>query len=244
LKTECNSFGYSKADIGIIMLDTLFPRIPGDIGNPDTFPFPVRYEIVQGASPKRVVKETDELLIEPFRQAALRLARHRVKAVAAGCGFLAAFQRELADAVDIPVFSSSLLQVPMAHCATGHRRKVGILTASAGSLKEKHLRGAGIQDVPMVIVGMEEAEEFTNVFIKGKRSLDRGKIQNEMIQAARKLSESDKEIGAVVLECTNMPPYANAVQKVLNLPVFDVVTMIQHIHNSLKRPCFPTGWNR
>jgi aspartate/glutamate racemase len=226
--------GSSDASIGIIMLDTAFPRIPGDIGNPATFPFPVRYEVVRGAFPQRVVLEGAEGLIAPLMDAARCLARKGVKAIAAGCGFLAAFQRELADAVEIPVFSSSLLQVGMAYTAINRRSKVGVLTADSRALTEKHFRGAGIQNIPMEVVGMENAEEFTAVFIKGKTHLDSGKVRKEMILAAEKLSKSGAEIGAIVLECTNMPPYANVVQEVLNVPVFDVVTMIRYVHASIE----------
>jgi len=227
------------ASIGILMLETDFPRVPGDIGNPETFPFPVSYRIVQGASPQRVVQEADRRLLEPFEEAARSLEKEGVQAIATGCGFLAAFQRELADAVGIPVFSSSLLQVGMVYNSINRRRKVGVLTADAGALTEKHFRGVGIQDIPMVVVGMEDAEEFTAVFIKGKKHLDSEKIREEMILAAEKLRKCGDEIGAVVFECTNMPPYAKAVQDVLNVPVFDVVTMLRHVHATLKRRIFP-----
>jgi Asp/Glu/hydantoin racemase len=230
--------GSCDAPIGIIMLETSFPRVPGDIGNPWTFPFPVRYRVVRGASPQRVVREADRRLIEPFKEAARSLEKQGVKAIAAGCGFLAAFQRELADAVGIPVFSSSLLQVGMVYASINRRRKVGILTADSRALTERHFTGAGIRDIPMVVVGMEDAEEFTAVFMNGKQSMDSEKVRKEMILAAEHLGKSGDEIGAVVLECTNMPPYAKSVQEVLDVPVFDVVTMIHHVHACLERRNF------
>jgi aspartate/glutamate racemase len=216
--------------IGIIMLDTRFPRIPGDIGNPATFSFPVRYEVVKGASPERVVLEADPRLLLPFVEAAHSLERDGVKAIATSCGFLALFQRELAEAVDIPVFSSALMQVHLAHAAISRRRKVGVLTAHAGSLTERHLRGVGIQDIPLVVRGMEDAAEFPRVFVEGQTRLDREKVGLEMVRAAERLAGDHPEIGALVLECTNMPPYAQAVQAVVNVPVFDVVTMVRLAH--------------
>lgn len=229
---------YDGAAIGIIMLDTVFPRIPGDIGNASTFSFPVRYKIVQGASPQRVVKEADSRLLEPFIAAAQSLEKEGVKAIATSCGFLAIFHLELVNAVDIPVFSSSLLQVHMAHAMINRRRKVGVLTARAQSLTDRHFAGVGIQDIPMVVMGMEDAEEFTSVFIEGKPSLDPEKVRKEMVRAAEKLAKYHPDIGALVLECTNMPPYAKAIQEVLKMPVFDVVTMIRYIHASLERQEF------
>lgn len=226
------------AAIGIIMLDTVFPRIAGDIGNADTFSFPVRYQVVKGASPQRVVKEADPRLLEPFMEAARGLEKEGVKAIATSCGFLAIFQRELADAVDIPVVSSSLLQVPMAYAMINRRQKVGVITARAQSLTDRHFAGVGIRDIPLVVMGMEDAEEFTGAFLEGKRSLDPEKVRKEMVGAAQKLAASHPEIGAIVLECTNMPPYAKAVQEVLKVPVFDVVTLIRYVHASLERQEF------
>jgi aspartate/glutamate racemase len=226
------------ATIGIIMLDTVFPRIPGDIGNPDTFDFPVRYQVVRGASPQRVVKEADPRLLEPFIDAARGLEKEGVKAIATSCGFLAIFQRELADAVKIPVLSSSLLQVPLAYALINRRQRVGVLTARAQSLTDRHLAGVGIRDIPLITMGMEEAEEFTGAFIEGKPSLDPEKVRKEMVGAAQRLVHAHPEIGALVLECTNMPPYAQAVQAVMKIPVFDVVTLVRLIHASLERQTF------
>ena len=232
-ETEVKKTG--REAIGIIMLDTVFPRIPGDIGNPLTFPFPVRYQVVRGASPRRVVKDADERLLEPFVEAARSLEREGVKAIATSCGFLAMFHRELADAVEIPVFSSSLLQVPMAYAMINRRRKVAILTARAASLTNRHFAGVGIRDIPVVVMGMEDAEEFTAAFIDGKPSFDPEKVRKEMIRAAERMALLHPEIGALVLECTNMPPYARAVQQVLNVPVFDAVTLVRYVHSILER---------
>ncbi|MDD8013327.1 MAG: aspartate/glutamate racemase family protein [Acidobacteriota bacterium] len=227
-----------RAAVGIIMLDTVFPRILGDIGNAETFSFPVRYRVVRGASPQRVVREADVRLLEPFIEAARSLEREGVRAIATSCGFLAIFQRELADAVQIPVLSSSLLQVPLAHAMINRGQKVGILTASARSLTDRHLAGVGIRDIALVVMGMEDAEEFTGAFIEGKATLDSGKVRKEMVAAARRLADDHPEVGALVLECTNMPPYARAVQEVLKIPVFDVVTLVRHVHASLERQAF------
>jgi Asp/Glu/hydantoin racemase len=223
---------YGEA-IGIIMLDTVFPRIPGDIGNASTFPFPVRYLTVEGASPQRVVKEADPALLQPFIAAAKQLERDGVKAIATSCGFLAIFQREIADAVDIPVYSSSLLQVPIAHAALSKNRVVGIMTARAQSLTARHLAGAGIQHIPTMIAGMEDAPAFTETFLGGNPYLDVAKVNAEMVGTAEKLVREHPEVGAIVLECTNMPPYARSVQAAVGLPVFDVVTMIKYAYATL-----------
>ncbi len=157
---------------GIIMLETVFPRIPGDVGNPHTFSFPVLHKVVKGANPTRVVKDADPLLLQLFIDAAGDLERKGVKAIATSCGFLAVFHRELVHAVNVPVFTSSLLQVHSAQAIIKKGQKVGIITASKQSLTRKHLVGVGIESYPMVIIGMDETEEFAAVFIEGKKTVD------------------------------------------------------------------------
>lgn len=222
--------GDRAAAIGIIMLDTVFPRIPGDVGSPDTFDFPVVHEVVRGASPRRVVLESDPRLLAPFVAAARRLEAQGVRAITTSCGFLAIFHRELVAAVGVPVFTSSLLQVHLAQALLRPGQKVGILTARKPSLTVGHLAGVGIQNYPLAIEGMEAAEEFSSVFIGGKSTLDADLCREEVASAARRLQAAHPEIGAIVLECTNMPPYRHAVQAATGLPVFDAVTLVHHAH--------------
>lgn len=101
--------------VGIILLNTRFPRIPGDIGNAGTFGFPVLYSVVEDASPHRVVREKAEGLLEPFIAAARGLVEEGARAITTSCGFLAIFQPEIAASVPVPVFTSSLIQLPMVH---------------------------------------------------------------------------------------------------------------------------------
>jgi len=221
----------TKPAIGVLMLETTFPRIPGDVGNPGTFAFPVIYKTVRGASPQKVVIGADAELIENFISAGQALVSRGVKAITTSCGFLALFHRQLVDALPVPVFTSSLLQVHMAQAVIHKDQKVGIITARKQSLTEKHYRSVGIEHHPIAVIGMEDAEEFSAVFIEGKTTLDEAKCQNEMEIAAIKLKEKHPDIGAIVLECTNMPPYSFAIQRVTGLPVFDVVTMVNYAHS-------------
>ena len=223
---------------GIIMLDTVFPRIPGDIGNPDTFDFPVLYEVVEGADARRVVKDADVSLLKPFINAGKILENRGVDAIGTSCGFLSIFHRELADALDVPVFSSSLQQVPLVHQTISTGQKIGIMTVRKQSLTRRHLEGVGIESYPLVIVGMDDTEEFSAVFIDGKTTMDEERCRSEMKTAAKRLITRHPEVGAIVLECTNMPPYARDVQDVTGRPVFDVVTMINYGYAALQRPFF------
>jgi len=214
--------------IGILMLETVFPRILGDVGNAFTFDFPVRYLTVRGANSRRVIKEADPTLLTPFIDGAKELEQSGCGAVTTSCGFLAMFQREMAAAVKIPVLTTSLLQVPFVSSFMAPDQKIGIMTARASSLTEKHFDGAGMQGYNYAIQGMDEYPEFTDVFIEGKSTLDVHQAEAEMVDGAHKLVKTYPEIGAIVFECTNMPPFAHAVQKAVNLPVFDIVTMIRY----------------
>src|SRR5574342_177807 len=147
-----NQYGFT---VGILMLDTRFPRIPGDMGNAATFDFPVRYHRVPGASPDRVVRQGQREILPAFIEGARFLEREGVRAVTTNCGFLAKFQPELAAAVSIPVFTSSLMLVPLVQRMLPPGRTVGILTVNAASLGPEHLAGAGIAPaLPLVVAGL------------------------------------------------------------------------------------------
>ena len=224
--------------IGVIMLDTVFPRIPGDVGNRDTFSFPVEYKVVTGANPTRVVKAADPLLLQDFIDAAVALERKGLRAITTSCGFLAIFLQELVKAVNVPIFTSSLLQVHWAQAIIKKDQKVGIITASKQSLTVEHLVGVGIQSYPMAIIGMDNSEEFAAVFIEGKKSINVDKARQEMVTAAQSLLGDHPDVGVIVLECTNMPPYAKDIQQVTGLPVFDMVTMINYAYAAVLKQDF------
>jgi len=225
-------------DLGILMLDTRFPRIPGDIGNARSFPFPVRYRKVAGASPKRVVEEGDLTLLEPFIAAARELEAEGVKAITTSCGFLAMFQKEMAAAVGIPLFTSSLLQIPFLYGLFGRRGEIGVITARAASLGEKHFSQCGASGLPLAIAGLDESPEFTRIFLDRTDPsvvpvLDRDLAEAEVRAVAGNLVEEHPEIEFIVLECTNLPPFRQAVQETTGKPVFDIITLARYIHSGL-----------
>jgi hypothetical protein len=220
--------GYTNygQDIGILMLDTVFPRLVGDIGNARTFPFPVRYKIVRGALPTRVVEQNDERLLAAFIEGARELAADGVKAITTSCGFLAVYQRELAAAVDVPVFTSSLLQVPVVEKTLEPGRPVIIVTANRERLTPRHLAGAGIEYGRHIIFGLEDKPEFYTTFVRQKTTLDVALLQREMEEAAREIASRFPAAGALVLECTNLPPFRRIFARVCGRPVYDILSLI------------------
>ena len=220
--------------IGILMLDTQFPRIVGDMGNALTFDFPVRHHRVSGATPDLVVRRSAQDLLPAFVEGARVLESEGVRAITTNCGFLAKFQGEMAEAVRIPVFTSSLMLVPLVHRMLPPRRAVGILTVDASSLTREHFAGAGMgPDIPVVVAGLEEEKEFSRVLLDDLLTLDVEAAREEHVRVARRLHADHPEVGAIVLECTNMPPYRADVQRVTGLPVFDIVTLVRMVHDAL-----------
>lgn len=230
--------------LGVLMLETVFPRIPGDVGNGFTFDFPVRYHTVKGASIARAVQAGDPALLQPFIEGARILEEAGCQAITTSCGFLIMFQKELAEAVNVPVLTSSLLQVPYVARMLPPRKKVGILTARAASLGARHFQSAGMENVSIAIKGMDQCPEFTRAFIMNEPVMDPEVVELEMVEAARSLVEAEPDIGALVLECTNMPPYAHAVQRATGLAVYDVFTLINHTVDALLRRPFDNIFTR
>ena len=228
-----NQYGFT---VGILMLDTKFPRIPGDMGNALTFPFPVRYQRVAGADPDLVVRRGAAGLLPAFIEGAQALEREGVGAVTTNCGFLVKYQRELAGSVSVPVFTSSLLMVPLVHRMLPPGRRVGILTVNGASLGAEHLDAAGIRsDIPIAVAGLETEKEFTRVLLGDELELDVDAARDEHLRVARRLISEHPDVGALVLECTNMPPYRADLQLATGLPVFDITTLVRMVHDAVKQ---------
>ena len=218
---------YGQA-LGVLMLDTRFPRPPGDVGNALTWPFPTQYRIVKGASQSRIMgSEPDPTLLEPFLEAARDLEAHGVRAITTSCGFLAAFQQELAAAVSVPVLSSSLLQVPLVSRLLRPDQKVGVLTERP-HLTERHFRGVGWspETVPVVVKSLPPDAVFPTVFIDNGLESDTAILEREMVTFAERVAREHPEVGALVLECTNFVPYSQAMRRATGLPVYDLYTLV------------------
>jgi Asp/Glu/hydantoin racemase len=222
------------APLGILMLEARFPRIPGDMGNATTWPFPVLYRVVKGASPERVVLQGAAGLLPLFLEAAAELVSFGAEAITTNCGFLSLFQREIAAHVRVPVATSSLIQVPWVQATLPPGKRVGVVTVSGSSLTPEHLAAAGVAaDTPFV--GTEDGEEFFRVLIRGeKENMDVALAARDILEAGRTLMRRHPDIGAIVLECTNMPPYAHALRETLGVPVFDIYSLITWLHAGIR----------
>jgi len=213
------------AAVGILMLESRFPRIPGDVGNAGTWPFPVLYKVVAGASPERVVRGNVEGLLEPFLDAARELVKTGADGITTNCGFLSLFQEELAAAAGVPVAASGLMQVPWVQSVLPPGKRVGILTVSEPTLTERHLDCAGVPaDTP--VGGTEGGREFSRAILGDELELDVDLARRDLLDAGRTLFGKHADIGALVLECTNMVPYAADLAFDLGLPVYDFYSFV------------------
>jgi len=220
------------AAVGILMLETRFPRIPGDMGHAATWPFPVLYRVVREATPDRVVRQRAEGLLDAFIAAGRDLVRDGADGITTNCGFLSLYQQELSEAVGVPVASSSLMQVAMVERLLAPGRRAGILTISPASLTEEHLVKAGCD--PSTPVGGTAADgEFATQILGDRLTLDVGKARSENIAAARDLVARHPDVGAIVLECTNMIPYAGDIGAATGLPVFSIYSFVTWFQSGL-----------
>jgi Asp/Glu/hydantoin racemase len=238
LKGGANIYGIP---IGVLCLESYFAKPPGHIKNARTFDFPVTYKVVKGATAKKVVDHADRSLLKPFIAAAQELESEGVQAITGSCGFLALFQREIADAVNVPVFLSSLMQVPLAYGMLKQNQKVGILTAKKNSLTRQHLRAVAADNIPVCIAGMDDQKEFCDVIIENKRTeLDFDKLEREILSIAEGIVTQNPDIGAIVLECTDMSHFAPLIQQAVSLPIFDIVTLTDLVYQAVIRT-LPAG---
>lgn len=227
----------SGLSLGVLMLETRFPRLPGDIGNATTWPFPVQYRVVRGATPARVVEQADPALLEPFIEAGRELAALGVAGITTSCGFLALFQKELAAALPVPVMTSSLLQVPMVEAMLPAGKRAGILTYSGESLTARHLAAVGVAaDTP--VQGMPRGGAFFNHYNGSPRLSTKEVLEQEVVAAARDLVARHPEVGAIVCECTNLPPHSRAIAEATGLAVHDVISMGRWFVAGLRPPAW------
>lgn len=221
--------------LGVLLLDTRFPRIVGDIGNPATFGFPLRYAKVAGASPQRVVRERDASLLQPFIEAGRALVAQGARAIATSCGFLVLFQRELSEALPVPVWTSSLLLVPELQAGLPAGRRVGVITIDAASLGADHLRAAGADPSTTPIEGVAPGCGLQGSLLGNLPTLDEAQAALEVVAAGRRLVARCPQVAAIVLECTNLPPYARAMRNATGRPVHDIVTLLNNRWNTLNQ---------
>lgn len=209
---------------GLLQLE----QMPGNSTNPASYPFPVKLVEVKGANVETVITHPSQELLTDMIALATDLAAYGgIRAITTSCGFNAVFQAALSSAVPVPVFTSALLQVPFVQQIIGRDRTVAVITANSSALSEDHLRACGItEDMNVKIFGLETAAEWKKIFDQPDQPFDIDAVGKEIEGLATAAVRSNPDIGAIVLECTDLPPYAARIRRAVRLPVFDFSSMM------------------
>ena len=221
---------YGQA-IGILMIDRRVPFVPGDVGNASTFGYPVIYRVVPGLDDEACLESASQFE-GPVRRAAKALVDEGVRGISSNCGFMLRYQDAVRDAVDVPVCLSSLLQLPFISRTLQSGQPIGIVTADSNRLSEAFLRSAGVAvDNPLVIHGMQDAPEFASATRTLAGTLDTDLVSEETVGVTRGMVDECPDMGAVLLECSMLAPYARAVQDAIHRSVYDFVAMIDFMQS-------------
>jgi hypothetical protein len=218
--------------IGILVLDLGYPYLPGNVANASTYNFPVRFNILKGSTIPQILSH-DRSLLDMIVEGGRELIKDGVRAIVGACGYFGYYQKEAAAALDVPVFLSSLLQIPVIKQTLKPDQKVGVICAHYESLSKETLGACGVDDPSdLVIIGAQDLTEFKNI-INCTRHYNPAQLERELSELALNLTTDNPEIGALLLECSDMPPFSWAVQNATGLPVFDFITLIKWIHSAV-----------
>jgi hypothetical protein len=234
--------GAAGQAIGILMLDCRLPFIPGDVGNASSYAYPVIYKTVPGLSTAVCLGGAPEFAAAAV-VAARALEAEGVRGISSDCGFMLQFQEAVREAVKVPVCLSSLLQLPLVARSLARSRPIAVITADSANLTPDFLARAGlVVDNPIIVHGMQDKPEFKTAVFDEKGTIDSDLVTAETIEVAESIRAKHPDLGAILLECSMLPPYARAVQDALGIPVYDFVTMIDYLEAATHR-AQPRRWS-
>jgi hypothetical protein len=220
--------------IGIVVIDTCYPLVPGNVANATTFDFPVMYKVLKGIDISQILRG-DPAILRPLVDGARELAQQGARAIVGACGSFANFQKEVAAALDVPTFLSVMLQVPLIVQGLRPDQKLGILAASASALTPHVFEQCNITDPSrLVITEARNLPEFQNLLGCTGR-LNSHVLQGQVVELVRRFVEDHPEIGAVLIQCSDLPPYAWAIQNAVQLPVYDMNSLINWVYGAVVR---------
>jgi hypothetical protein len=227
-----------EARLGVLMIDGLATCLPGSVANAATYGVSVVYRRVPGATGARVLA-ADDALVEPLAEAARALVRQGVNGITSNCGFAASYQPALARTVPVPVFVSSLLQVPLVAATLPLGKRIGILTFDAAQLSGRQFRAAGWdpERIPVSVAGVRGLEAW-EVLAGREGDVDPDAMWGDLLRVAEDLCRTRSDIGALVLECTAMCPFAPQLQASLDLPVFDLNSLVHYMLRAFRYPIY------
>ena len=228
--------------IGVIQLSANIPMIPGNMGNASTFDFPLMYEPMEVTGDMVVSTKPHPEVLKRSVEAGRNLEAQGVRAICGNCGFFANYQQQVAAELDVPFFSSSLLQIPLILMSLRPNEKVGVITADGPKLTEAPaLENCGVTDRSrIVIAGAENTSEMKKI-LGTTGSYNPRKFELQLVEIAKQMVGKTPEIRAILLECTELPPHARAIQKAVGMPVWGFPSMVDWIYAGAVRRNF-TGF--
>ncbi|RWP55097.1 MAG: hypothetical protein EOR08_34195 [Mesorhizobium sp.] len=237
---------FHGAPVGIILTERMpspgvRPYLPGCVGNATTWSVPVRYKTVPGLNDTSIFASDGDKITPIVVQAALELVSEGAQLITCNCGYSIRFQQAVRDAVDVPVFLSSLLLAPFLEMMLPANQALGIIVASKSELTQDMLVASGLRaDIgrKLVIAGLEDTPVFGNGWVRAEGDLDVGGSQADLVDTAVALQKERPDIGMLLLECGDLPPYAYAVQQATQIPVFDFTSMVEFFVGGLVRKPF------
>jgi len=228
--------------IGLVQIRANLPMMPGNMGNATTFDFPMLYREMNVDNAMDVMKpERTQNFTDGIVEAAKWLELQGVSAIVANCGFFGHYQKVVQERIDTPFFSSSLMMMPMLVQSMPRNKKVGVLTANgplleSGVAMENCGLSRELQASRVVVEGCENDPEFASVMM-GNGTMDAAAFERDILEGIKRLLKKDKDIAAIMLECTELPPHAVAVQKLVRMPVWDYTSMVNFIQSGcVRRP--------
>jgi len=225
--------------VGVLRLDYHYPPAVGDIAHPDSYGFTTYQEEVKGLFfDVAQAGGFQEEVLHNMTEAIKRLEARNVVGITGDCGFMMHYQCFARYVAKVPVFMSALIQCASLGAAVGHDKRVLILTANSETLKpgaDKLLMQSGIEvndPNTFIIEGLQDLEGFEAVALA--EAVDVELVKKTIVVRVDEIIAREKENGTpiaiVLLECTELPAYADVLRSSTGMPVLDAITCVNFFH--------------
>lgn len=220
--------------VGILTLDTSHPLALGNVQNAESFPFPVSYAVVRDVTFAGLMGG-DPSALAPILAGIAELEGRGVSVIVGACGSFANYQQDAARASRVPVILSIMLEVPLLLNALPLHAKLGIVFARTSTFTDRVRSQCGIQDTSRIVsIGADAIPAFASI-LHQEQSLDGVALELGLVDLTKHAVREHPDIGAWLLQCSDLPPYAAAIQRATSLPVFDMSLLIDHVYRASRR---------
>lgn len=224
-----HGYPYYGQEMSVLVFSTITPRIAGDPGNNDTFSFPVRYEVIEGGYNDLI--EYNKNIEQKLELKIKELINQGIKGIVADCGLMSMYQNVLGK-FGIPFIGSTLVVIPSLWYMLGKTGTIGILTGHSELLSKQHLINSGVDsDISVSIQGLQDEPHFKEIVIEGGVNLNVDLMENDVLNAVRKLKDKTKDLRSIVIECSNLGTYSKQIEKISGVPVIDIVSLATFMKN-------------